>query len=1550
MLDEIFNINSFNIYSDNEYYYFFRALNMADNSDLENGIILNQNQEIERIRTNLERFDATPKYSPEDEITLEEVIEHIKMHQRKDTNCISLTSNANTALTYGRGNYKDRYVMVKIPKEEIGKKVYQAGLYIIKEINRRLNELIESRQLEDYDMQKYFFDAIDNAVTQERLDEIKRMLPKKLPQESVLEFEKGLEFDITTSKNYLSLNGLQNLEKNKVVLKLDVLNKRLLSNMSNDFLIQTLGNAFSSLELVHYKEIPKEKIVELPKEIVDILGLLQQIPTNIKYLDEIKEKVISNAITKVDVEYDYKDFNVVEKDFTLDNMYNLTKGLIDYKSALTIFQKSFYLAKSRLRTKNSVELLRKILNNESKYQEILEYMFHNTYGIEPEITTKLSNNLLQVSESVSLQFNKSERKLVEFINNLSYEELENILNKPQETLAFLMLNFLDDKEVLFDSKEDWYANSIIDLFDFKSLGVKENLSATQREDIINSLKENSFLDIYYELKRQGISEKEISYKLFAKLIKGNELEKFNIEELEWFIGYNRVKGTDLQLRFYQKDALENINRIFSDKQFASAILPTGTGKSYLAIAKMLEHKDENMLYLAPNVEILNQLQQIIINTLDSEKHLGDTSSEIVKRIFPNLTLSTYQNLRETNNIISSEYDLIIFDELHRTGASEWKKHVNELLNHQNKYTKVLGITATPERDVDLKDMTEFWAKYYGYTDEEILLGKHIAINMDIVEAIKLGIVANPKVVNCEYTLLNDEYLEDLKISIDSIVDENIKEEHLKKYEALRKQVANSSGIEKILHDNLMSNGKYIVFLPITKKEDGTYEDEDGNKVDKSDAERIIKDYQTLFKQYIFSYNYLEQEGLEIFDIYEKLKNNMPLTKNELSYLEKEKNNILLLAKINIKGKSKVLNVDSNILADTIIQYMDWDLLPKEIQAKNLSIKTNGLLESFSMLGSYSSTKNASNLREFNKEVTNKMKLMFVMNKLNEGVHANGINGIIWLRALDENSKILYLQQLGRCISAVKPAQMFKEKDRPIVLDLVNNTLKVKLDKGELKEQKDLNKLLLIKNWIILNKRIPNAESSLQIEKEYALSLYHIYNSYIKYVDNNNLLNELNVKTKLLVEEIINVGTHIDLWNLDLQKEETIISKSIGNKSSNELLDIFEIKGVISDFVELEESVNQYYIPEYNVINWVKNLIEYCNKFNEWPKERENSKICSDGTTAPQLYRWLKKSGYNKGIFKYSDIKYEDGRTLLEVMDELSEKYGRINIFEDKSKIQWVNSLIEYCEKYGEWPMRKENPKSINNGITSNQLYDWLYSSGYIKNEFKYTDIKYEDGRTLLEVIDDLKKKYGRVNNRVDEIKIQWAKKLIEYCEKYEEWPEAESKEKICSDGTSSYQLYCWLNGAGYIRGNFKYADIKYEDGRTLLEVIDDLKQKYGKVKISSDEIRIQWVKRLIEYCEKYGSWPKCNEKIKKCSDGTSSDSIYNWLRKSGYNKGIFKYKDIIYGDGHTLLEVIDELYQKYYGKTKSEFEEAKQDFDEVSKFSEIVEVKLEENINGRTTL
>ena len=85
-------------------------------------------------------------------------------------------------------------------------------------------------------------------------------------------------------------------------------------------------------------------------------------------------------------------------------------------------------------------------------------------------------------------------------------------------------------------------------------------------------------------------------------------------------------------------------------------------------------------------------------------------------------------------------------------------------------------------------------------------------------------------------------------------------------------------------------------------------------------------------------------------------------------------------------------------------------------------------------------------KKFEIENSEKTKFMIVMNKANEGLHVKGVDGIIWFRALDENSRILYLQQLGRTITSIDPNNPVKDEDRPVVIDLANNTKRVDIDK------------------------------------------------------------------------------------------------------------------------------------------------------------------------------------------------------------------------------------------------------------------------------------------------------------------------------------------------------------------------------------------------------------------------------------------------------------------------------------------------------------------------
>ena len=327
-------------------------------------------------------------------------------------------------------------------------------------------------------------------------------------------------------------------------------------------------------------------------------------------------------------------------------------------------------------------------------------------------------------------------------------------------------------------------------------------------------------------------------------------QDLSIDQVETFLGYYDVPGTDIVLREYQQRAVNNANKKFEEKQFASVILPTGAGKSFVAISELLAHKDEPMLYLAPSNEILNQIKKYIVKYVHGEQNtVGKSVDEIVSEVFPNITFETYTGLlaKRGQEVIKEQYGMIVSDELHRTGAKEWEGKIDELFANQSENVKVLGITATPERDVDGRDMAEETAKKLGYTDEEIKQRKYLASNMTLENAIRMGYVVNPKLVYSKYDLISSGKLDELKEEIDEIEDKEQRTEKLEKYNKVkaelieeidkeigkearikleqeaRKNLDSGIGKDEILRQHVKKGGKYIVFIPVTDQ--GEIEDE-----------------------------------------------------------------------------------------------------------------------------------------------------------------------------------------------------------------------------------------------------------------------------------------------------------------------------------------------------------------------------------------------------------------------------------------------------------------------------------------------------------------------------------------------------------------------------------------------------------------------------------------------------------------------------------------------------------------------------------------------------
>lgn len=69
------------------------------------------------------------------------------------------------------------------------------------------------------------------------------------------------------------------------------------------------------------------------------------------------------------------------------------------------------------------------------------------------------------------------------------------------------------------------------------------------------------------------------------------------------------------------------------------------------------------------------------------------------------------------------------------------------------------------------------------------------------------------------------------------------------------------------------------------------------------------------------------------------------------------------------------------------------------------------------------------MRQFEDDTDRGLKLMFSVDMLNEGVHIPNVNAVLMLRTT--SSRIIYLQQMGRCLTAANT-------EKPLVLDMVDN--------------------------------------------------------------------------------------------------------------------------------------------------------------------------------------------------------------------------------------------------------------------------------------------------------------------------------------------------------------------------------------------------------------------------------------------------------------------------------------------------------------------------------
>ncbi len=150
--------------------------------------------------------------------------------------------------------------------------------------------------------------------------------------------------------------------------------------------------------------------------------------------------------------------------------------------------------------------------------------------------------------------------------------------------------------------------------------------------------------------------------------------------------------TDLKPREYQTEAL----RQWSRPKRGIAILPTGTGKSFLA-AMAIRAVGRSTLVLAPTIDLILQWQENLSKWFGTPVGLlGGGSAEIL-----DITVSTYESARIHAENIGNRFCLKIFDECHHLPAPSYAEMARAYIAPYR-----LGLTATPNTEDEQQSLLD----------------------------------------------------------------------------------------------------------------------------------------------------------------------------------------------------------------------------------------------------------------------------------------------------------------------------------------------------------------------------------------------------------------------------------------------------------------------------------------------------------------------------------------------------------------------------------------------------------------------------------------------------------------------------------------------------------------------------------------------------------------------------------------------------------------------------------------------------------------------------
>lgn len=455
-----------------------------------------------------------------------------------------------------------------------------------------------------------------------------------------------------------------------------------------------------------------------------------------------------------------------------------------------------------------------------------------------------------------------------------------------------------------------------------------------------------------------------------------------------------------------------------------------------------------------------------------------------------------------------------------------------------------------------------------------------------------------------------------------------------------------------------------------------------------------------------------------------------------------------------------------------------------------------------------------------------VKLMFSVNMLNEGVHVPNVNAVLMLRTT--SSRIIYMQQMGRCLTAANT-------EKPLVLDMVDNITTTTAIK-DLQDEFDAIE-------------IPQAEREGREPRKFEVKDYTL--------GVRDLIEKLVQDTYTLEERLQIINAFVDQHDRLPKASEpeykhwAFLGKYARNHPQVQALmkrflkglTLDELKQRIRTFAEDNDRWPKHYVKSYSPSKEERSLSHYFDKY------RDEMLKDDDFRSLYEYYRDRDKLTFDE---QYANVigfcQRYDRLPILPLKKELRESVTNEER-QAANSWQWLRKnfpdderVKAISQEYGRKTLRekeiKRRVKLLTEFITEKQRQpntfypDEVQLQGYMNGLRVSPYNEREDVKELIRLADSVKREVQDADELLDE--------YVRFCETNKKIPSKHSKD--------AYEVDL------YKRAEHRKA--LWDNPRFLT-----VRNKYKKVPMGrEEEIRI-----VLEHCEKTGRRPSKN---------TSSPEVY----------------------------------------------------------------------------